>query len=310
MNTDDSKLRSYPKIWNIGHANLNNLFLGEVVVQEKVDGSQFSFGVENGKLKFRSKRSEKFLGSNDQLFELAMETIHDIFLEGKLQEGWIYRGEAITSPKHNVLTYDRIPKGGFVLFDVDLGLEKREPDPERLKNEGEYLGLEVVPTLYQGEIHSPEELKETFLGKESFLGGPDIEGIVIKNYEQFGSDGKMLMGKVVSEDFREKHGTDWKNKQPSRKDVIEQIIDELRTEARWMKSVQHRREDGLLENAPRDIGPLIKEIQNDVKEEEEEYIKQVLFNHFWKKISRGIIRGMPEWYKGKLLEHQNFGEEE
>ena len=36
---------SYPKVYAIGHAYLGALFDGEVVVTEKVDGSQFSFGI-------------------------------------------------------------------------------------------------------------------------------------------------------------------------------------------------------------------------------------------------------------------------
>ena len=32
-------LPSYPKVWNLGHPHIENLFDGPVVVQEKVDGS-------------------------------------------------------------------------------------------------------------------------------------------------------------------------------------------------------------------------------------------------------------------------------
>lgn len=38
---------SYPKSLNVGHKLAEKLFDGPVVIQEKVDGSQFSFGVFN-----------------------------------------------------------------------------------------------------------------------------------------------------------------------------------------------------------------------------------------------------------------------
>jgi hypothetical protein len=41
-------LRSYSSPFNLGHKALEDLFDGTVTVQEKIDGSQFSFGVFNG----------------------------------------------------------------------------------------------------------------------------------------------------------------------------------------------------------------------------------------------------------------------
>ena len=41
---------SYGKIFNLGHKETEALFDGPVVVEEKIDGSQFSFGSINGEL--------------------------------------------------------------------------------------------------------------------------------------------------------------------------------------------------------------------------------------------------------------------
>ena len=38
-------MRSYPKIYNLGHKYLEELFLDDVLIEEKIDGSQISFGV-------------------------------------------------------------------------------------------------------------------------------------------------------------------------------------------------------------------------------------------------------------------------
>jgi hypothetical protein len=292
-------LRSYPKVWNMGHPAIRDLFDGPVVVQEKVDGSQFSFGVVHGELFCRSKGASLNLETTDLLFRGAVETAKRLHEAGLLVEGWTYRGEAICRPKHNTLTYERAPTGNVILFDVDRGLEDRIADPDELAAVGFSLGLEVVPVIYHGEIRSADELA-ALIDRVSCLGGAKVEGVVAKNYARFGPDGKMLMGKVVSEAFREVHKKDWRERHPTRTDIVDEIIEEYRTEARWRKSVQHLREAGKLEGSPRDIGSLIKEVAADVRAECEDEIKDALFRHFWPKIQRGITHGLPDWYKAEL----------
>lgn len=52
-----SDLRSYAKILTLGHRALEPIADQMVVVEEKVDGSQFSFGVRDGVLLMRSKNA-------------------------------------------------------------------------------------------------------------------------------------------------------------------------------------------------------------------------------------------------------------
>jgi hypothetical protein len=110
-----------------------------------------------------------------------------------------------------------------------------------------------------------------------------------------------MKAKVVREDFKEVHAGEWGKANPSSKDVVGAIIEAYKTEARWNKAVQHLRDEGRLLEAPQDIGELIKAVNNDVLDEEKEVIKEILFKHYWKDISRGITSGLPEWYKRKLL---------
>ena len=58
----------------------------------------------------------------------------------------------------------------------------------------------------------------------------------------------------------------------------------------------------MLEGSPRDIGPLIREVPEDVRQECEQAIKDALFAYAWPTIQRGIVRGLPEWYKRRLAE--------
>lgn len=301
--------RSYGKIYNLGHIAVQELFVGPVHVQEKVDGSQFSFGIYDGVPKFRSKKAELHFGTPDKLFGLAVETAMRLIDEGRCVDGWTYRGEAITTPKHNTLTYDRIPNGGLILFDVDRG-DQDYCSAEELATIAGELGVEHVPTFYFGEIIDVDMMKD-LLNRTSFLGGPLIEGIVIKNYSRFGADGRVIMGKWVSEEFREKNKADFGKRNPTKSDSIEKVIDVYRNKNRWLKAVQHLREEGKLELSPRDIGGLMKEVAADIREEDEDEIKQLLFDAFWPSIKRGVVRGLPEWYKNEfLLSLQKFSGDE
>ncbi len=302
-------LRSYPKVYNLGHHAIVSLLDGDVVVEEKVDGSQFSFGVDaDGVLHMRSRKTAIDVNDIPKLFAPAAETVLALYTQGFLPPGWTYRGETLAKPKHNTLVYNRVPYGNVIMFDVDGGMEDFL-NPDERATEAFRLGLESVPVFMQGRLADRDTLV-AMLDKESVLGGPCIEGVAIKAYGRFGEDGKTLMGKHVSEAFKETHNKDWKARNPNRTDVVEKIIETLRNPVRWEKAIQHLRERGELLDSPVDIGPLLKEINQDVLAEEKDFICKQLFEWAWKKggIAKGLTRGFPEWYKERLMARQ-FGED-
>lgn len=288
---------AYPSIYAIGHKAIADIFTTEVVVEEKVDGSQFSFmWREDGSWVARSKGQELIDGNINKLFAPAVETFKQLL--PKLIPNVIYRGEALCKPKHNTLEYGRIPTGGVILFDVEAN-GQNFLSPEEKREHIHSLGLEVVPVLYKGKIDDFEQFKR-LLEMESYLGKCKIEGIVVKNYNLFTYDKKVMIGKFVSEAFKEKHNKDWKNSNPGSSDIIGNLIEIYRHENRWQKAVQHLQESGQLLGEPKDIGLLMKEISTDILKEEEDNIKEALFKWAWKKIIAGATRGFPEWYKENL----------
>jgi hypothetical protein len=291
-------LHSFPKVYAVGHGAIGELFQGSVLVEEKVDGSQFSFGVQNGELSLRSKGAELYADNPEKMFSLGIETAKR--LTPGLRDGWTYRTEFLQKPKHNTMKYDRVPNGHVILYDINTGdeiyLTRREKEEEAAR-----LGLEIVPVLYEGLVDTPETLYN-LLNRDSILGGGKIEGIVVKNYNQFGRDKKVQMGKFVTEEFKETHGKEWKADNPTLGDVVERIIATLRSEVRWNKSIARLREAGKLENSPRDIGMLIKEVQSDIKAEEMEFIQQKLVEYAVPRILRASTAGLPDHYKKTLLE--------
>lgn len=295
---------SYSSIYALSHRAVRDILDGDVVVQEKIDGSQISFGVDlDGVLHVRSKGKELVLDAPEKMFEKAVAEIRSV--QYIMVPGWTYRGEYLQKPKHNVLAYSRVPQHNIILFDIDRG-DQDYRRPAEVEDDAYLLDMEVVPTLFNGKLTSLNQVTAMF-PQESILGGVKPEGLVVKNYNKFTSDHKVLMAKFVTAEFKESHQNEWGVSNPGKGDVVQKLIEGLRTEARWNKAIQHLREAGILVAGPQDIGPLLKEIGKDTHTEEREQIMEALFDWAWPQISRGITAGFPQWYKDRLTQ-QVFAE--
>lgn len=306
-----SSWHSYPSIYNFGHRALQGFLEHELIIEEKVDGSQFSFGkfpleVEGMEgefdLRIRSKGAVMVLDAPEKMFTKAAETVKRI--APLLHPGWTYRGEYLAKPKHNALAYDRVPNGHIIIYDINTE-EETYLDYDAKSEEAKRIGLEIVPCLYRGKLDSIETFR-SFLESVSVLGGQKIEGVVAKplHGNVFGPDKKLILAKFVSEAFKEVHKKAWGESNPTGKDILSLIGEQYRSPARWSKAIQHLREAGQLLEDPKDIGPLIKEIPKDIKKECEEEIKEQLWKWAWPHISRIATRGFPEWYKEQLVKLQ------
>lgn len=295
---------SYPSVFALGHKALAELLLDPVLVEEKIDGSQFSWIFFDGVYRARSKGAQLNMIAPEKMFSKAIEVIQGL----PLHEGWTYRAEYVLKPKHNALAYDRVPRLYLIVFDINTGLEEYLPW-EAKAEEAARLGLEVVPRLFEGQIEDIQHFR-TLLDTPSVLGGQKVEGVVVKNYARYGADKKVLMGKFVSEAFKEVRAAEWKAGNPKSGDILDRLIDSYRTPSRWQKALQHLTEAGQIEGSPRDIGLLMKEVPTDIEKECEAEMRDKLWEWAWPHISRGVIRGIPDWYKGKLLEQQFSKESE
>lgn len=298
-------INSYSSIYNLGHRELKTLFNDAVVVQEKLDGSQFSFSKTlEGELTFRSKGVRIMPDENcPKMFIQGVAAVKKV--ETELVAGWTYRGEYFQKPKHNTLSYSRIPNNHIAVFDIDKG-DQDYLDTVLLDYHATRLGFEVVPVFFNGKVYSAEDLFK-FMDYESFLGGPKIEGIVIKSYSQLNCEKKVLMGKHVSEAFKETHQKQWKLNNPQSGDILQQLTAVFKNEARWQKAVQRLRDDGQLTDSPKDIGALIASVKDDIVKECADDIKEKLWSWARDHILRGSTGGLPEWYKNKLVEVQFEG---
>ena len=208
-------------------------------------------------------------------------------------------------PNHNTLAYTRIPSNHLVLFDVLTGIEvyAEQGGLGGIECEAERLGIDHIPVLHRGPIDL--EKFQGFMATESYLGGQTVEGVVIKNYSRYcQKTGHVLIGKYVSEDFKEIHQASWKENNPTRKDFMAMMIGKYKTVARWEKAVFRLRDEGKLLNEPKDIGLLIKEVWPDVVAECKEEIMADMWKFFSKDLQRGVTAGLPEYYKQRLARQQ------
>lgn len=295
----------YPKIGNrvdqaLAYAKSQGA--SYVEIEEKIDGSQFSFRWDGDRVRYYSKRRELDPQNPGGLFAPAIAYLEEN--TGRIPEGYWLHGEAVAKAKHNIIPYERTPRGGLVLWDMrttdrpELNLESAVASRGVLEGAAKVLGLEVAPLLYAGPPYPAlvEDALRRNVKAAPLLGGDLMEGVVVKFRDVTGYRGEpLLVVKVVSEKFREVG----KRKAPKSRPNLADMVAEYATEARWSKAVQRMREDGTHTGTPKDIGALIRLVQEDVMEEEGTAIKERLFQMFRKEITGGLVNGLPAWYKAQ-----------
>jgi hypothetical protein len=291
-------IKAFPKIFAIGTDYIRDIFNEPVELSEKVDGSQIAFGLVEGELFIRSKGAQLYADNPEKMFKEGIDYI--VSIQGLLPDGVIFYGEYLKNPKHNTLKYNRIPKNHIILF--GSGTVAGDSFNNMFEECSDILGLEVVPKEYHN-IRSADDLK-SWLDRESILGGAKVEGVVAKNYTRKfllgGQPMPMMCGKFVSEAYKETHRDRW-GKEETGKGRFETFCESFRTEARFHKAIQHLDERGELTNSPKDIGKLLKEINEDIENEEQDQVKNFLWKEYKRDIMRAATGGFPEWYKDQLL---------
>lgn len=300
-------LPAHPKVIQLG--KVKDLFNGTIIVEEKIDGSQFGFGraADDGRLVFRSKGRELFPENVDKLFGNTVAAIQarGTAIMDTMEPGDFLYGEALHAPRHNTLEYERAPKGHVVLF-AGTYADGTWMSRAALDGYAHLLDLEVTPILARYVDVTDADTEVLVKQLREMIDGPSIlggkrEGIVIKNYDQqihYNGVLSPIFCKLVSDSFKEAHNENWK---PGR-DHLQDLLDGYRSEARWEKAVQHLREQGQLTDTVKDIGPLMRRIHEDVAAEEMEELGRKLAIHFMPEVKRIAGRGLPEWWKAKLVD--------
>lgn len=299
----------YPKVLTLGSYQTDTVLDGPVLVQEKVDGSNFRLWINpKGEVEYGSHHRQIHIGENYGMFREAVEYFESI--KDKIQfffkPGTFLFMEYLAKPKHNCLKYEKIPTNFCVLF--DMYTEGKWQPFSVLQNASSILGIDTIPLLYDGEVNI-DGLKE-LLSTDSFLGGQKVEGVVVKNYARdimVGGHLRPLFCKLVRPEFKEamKFGPNAKHKE-----TLDEYMKGFCNEARWNKAIQALKEIGTYTHSPKDIGPLIVAIHADIAKEEKENIQHFLYRYYINEIMRRSTAGFADWYKDRLLEETFHGKQE
>ena len=171
---------AYPKVAALGHRAVADIFDGKVEFSEKLDGSQFAFGIVGGELHYRSKGRQiprNSVQEND-LFYPVIRWVEDLADAGNIMEDHWFYGETLRKPKHSTLCYDRVPRNHFALFGVSTAWDAGASwfPYKGLCIISDTLGCEVAQRLV---IEPTAEAVLAWIDEnhESQLGGTPMEGV-------------------------------------------------------------------------------------------------------------------------------------
>ena len=296
-------LEHYPKVLHLEELRYFDLKPEtEYIIEEKVDGSQFRFGLKDGKRFYGSHNidydaerqpdalfAEAVAGANeilDSFDELIVPHNYDI----------TFFAEFLKAPRHNTLTYARVPTHHLVVFDILFNNEyQSRSDKEKIC---ELLGCEVVPLLMKTTTFPDISVMDELIKTTSFLGNTQIEGVVIKNYaivaERFNLIRPLIL-KYVRDDFKELNNKNWNEANPR---TIEKVWDKvINCQQVYQKALQHIKESGKYTGELCDIAPMIEEVRKDVETEYKTLLIEAMWEFHKKELVRWITRGLPNFYK-------------
>lgn len=245
--------KKYIDIERLGHEENKDILLfpeDTLVIEEKVDGGNFSFWREDDGIHFGSRNRDLTIENDTKMFaghqKQLREHLAQLEEEGiKINPDYIYYGEMMAT---HTIHYTKAPfiigfdirlkhaanQEGFGMF---LGRDAREQEFNRLK-------LENVPVVWRGTVKELKELNiRDLIPKSKYYDGY-AEGIVIKNLcRKHPYENHQLYAKLVRDEFKEDNKAVFGNVRNKTSDTS-RIILEFCTDARIRKAVLHFLDNG------------------------------------------------------------------
>lgn len=187
----------YPKIKRLGDEENDGVLIGEVYVQEKIDGANTSIWLDDAGNVCMASRNQLLHPGSDFNGFCAYVNAH-VGIQKCLKANPAFRlfGEWLV---RHTLAYEPEHYGHFYLFDI-------------LDNDTTFLPLNSVyeiadsydirvPALFATLLNPSPETLHTYVGQTSL--GSKGEGIVLKNFEFRNKFGQSAHAKIVTEAFKE-----------------------------------------------------------------------------------------------------------
>lgn len=287
----------YPSVESLTKVNPFFEATDKVVwIQEKIDGSNVGIlWTEEDGLVIQSRTTiidQSSPGMFKKVVDWAVANVD------KFQDhfGYLFYGEM---PGNGKLRYPDAPP--FIVFDIFYPQTNTWLFPDVIARD---MGIPYASFLYEGGYHSIEHV-QSFIGQSQF-GDVTVEGVVVKSFEvpcwyENKTTGEtmhytapLLAGKVVREDYKETKAP--KTNLAHVVDPLYAIAEALVTPARLQKAVQRLQEEGRYD--PDKPHLLIPIVSQDVHKEDQDYVKELLFNAYWKQLGRSIAQRTIELANG------------
>lgn len=242
--------KKYIEIERLGHEDNKDIFLsGEdtLVIEEKVDGGNGSFWLEEDGIHFGSRNRDLTLENDTKMFEGFQKQLreHLSTIKEVINPNYIYYFEWMAV---HTINYTNAP---YVIgFDIRLkrsmnnaeaglfiGREAREQEFTRLK-------IENVPLIWRGTVNEIKKMEiRKLIPKSKYFDG-FAEGIVIKNYcRKHPHENHQIYAKLVRDEFKEDNKAVFGNVRNKNSDTSK-IVEEFCTDARIRKAVLHFTDEG------------------------------------------------------------------
>ena len=274
-----------------------------LVVQEKLDGSNASFTVDNGELQCFSRRKklnekETLNGFYGWVHENIQEDVFDFL------EDYIIFGEWLV--KHKIQYKEECYKE-FYVFDV---YDKEEEAYLSLKNMhriASYLELKTVKTLLIAEPShhlntlTPQNIQD-LVGKSDMTVKPNTgEGIVIKYLD--GKSEHEDYYKIVSNEFKEFNRQKMKTEIKNNDSVADYAMTRARMEKMIFRAIEEDRlkeEDLELQNFSSVMKEVGQNFVDDIMEEEKDNMIKIIEKQIKKKMPH-MLREILEEKDGEII---------
>lgn len=282
--------RRYESIAGIHKVSGKFFNKGDIIqICEKMDGSNFSFENDNGRIRYYSRNNEVTGGA----FRGAIPYVEQTVNPSSVGEGFTFYGEWLV--RHRV-GYKKEIQNTFVMFDIYNHKENTYEDQEIVRCCAKLLGFTTPEIFYEGEYVSIEHIRQ-FVGQSNTADGMQGEGVVIRNLTQG------TICKWVRDGFME-HQVSKQVKQVNNE--IISYIEQFMTEGRIAKFLHKGIDEGAYDSFDKkNIGAIMKFCVNGIVHDVliEEY--DVILPEHREEFIKVANKRMPLLIKGVIANESN-----
>jgi hypothetical protein len=198
------EFKKYQHLERFNTPEVEGIDQGEIYIFPKIDGTNSSVWMDDGKIKAGSRNRELTLDKdNAGFYEWVLQQINISRLLNAHPNLRLY-GEWLVP--HSLKTYRDSAWRNFYVFDVIDGDSDKHMHYDTYKVLMDLYSIEYIPPLMIMRNPTEERILNQLKNNKYLIkdGKGEGEGIVIKNYEFVNQHGRQTWAKIVTSEFKEK----------------------------------------------------------------------------------------------------------